>query len=484
MSPPAYLASHLARLGLRPAGDHGTYLQSHCARPAANWTWRRPVSPSAHEPLPTATTSCRPDRPGTAEGAVVYIGNGTVIRSRGVDPYKDVDVAGKIVVSNVGLPAGSTQSDLKGPRGEDWEMHRGRRAAPRRRGGAVPARLRRARALARVARHTSHPHDAHRRRIRAGSEPVLPAATLSAQRRERPLRRTAGRRRRRPSSARLRREPAAPFACRRRRSYASRSRRPTTTSPPATSSRSSRAATPSLKDEYVAIGAHYDHLGTAAKPNAAGDTIYNGADDDGSGTVGILAMAEAFATAKVRPKRSILFVWHTGEEQGLWGSRYFTEHPTVPLDRIVAQLNIDMIGRAPAGSDVARHRVRCRLPIPTRSTWSDRRACRAISAASSNEVNAAAHGLHLDYSLDDPGRPGADLRAQRSLPVRETRHPHRFLLHRRARRLPRPRRRDRPHRLREDAPHRADDLRHGADGRRPPGSAQDRCARPVSGATR
>jgi len=108
---------------------------------------------------------------------------------------------------------------------------------------------------------------------------------------------------------------------------------------------------PILKHEYVALGAHYDHVGTAAHPDAAGDRIYNGADDDGSGTVAILAIAEAMARAGTRPRRSVLFVWHTGEEKGLWGSRYFAEHPTVPIDAIVAQLNIDMIGRSRGPAD-------------------------------------------------------------------------------------------------------------------------------------
>src|SRR5262249_52742610 len=74
-----------------------------------------------------------------------------------------------------------------------------------------------------------------------------------------------------------------------------------------------------LKDECVACGAHYDHLGI--RQGGTGDNIYNGADDDGSGTVSILEIAHAFATGP-KPKRSILFVWHCGEEKGLWGSDY------------------------------------------------------------------------------------------------------------------------------------------------------------------
>jgi hypothetical protein len=153
---------------------------------------------------------------------------------------------------------------------------------------------------------------------------------------------------------------------------------------------------PALKGQYVAIGAHNDHIGfntepadhdsvkaymMVARPQGADsptgtpltaeqtsrirtlidslhqahgvrlDSIYNGADDDGSGTVSVLEIAEALAKSPTRPKRSILFVWHTGEEAGLYGSEYFTDHPTVPRDSIVAQLNMDMVGRG-AASDV------------------------------------------------------------------------------------------------------------------------------------
>lgn len=152
-----------------------------------------------------------------------------------------------------------------------------------------------------------------------------------------------------------------------------------------------RGSDPALRNTYVAVGAHNDAIGivTPRDPdstravnlvveqmkNAVGrtvtaaerdsivklvnasrirpavvriDSIVNGADDDGSGTVGLLEIAEAFAKSGIRPRRSILFVSHTGEERGLLGSRWFTDHPTVPLDSIVAQINIDMIGRGGA----------------------------------------------------------------------------------------------------------------------------------------
>ncbi len=149
---------------------------------------------------------------------------------------------------------------------------------------------------------------------------------------------------------------------------------------------------PKLKGQYVAIGSHSDHDGFNTEPvdhdslmafyrvarrggaddgdkpataedlpkikamwdslkkarTSRRDSIFNGADDDASGSMGMLEVAEAFATTRDKPKRSILFVWHVAEEQGLVGARYFTDNPTVSRDSIVAQINIDMIGRGGA----------------------------------------------------------------------------------------------------------------------------------------
>ncbi|HET9799699.1 MAG TPA: M28 family peptidase, partial [Gemmatimonadaceae bacterium] len=147
---------------------------------------------------------------------------------------------------------------------------------------------------------------------------------------------------------------------------------------------------PARRGEYVAVGAHNDHIGLTSRPldhdsvlafnqvlrrqgaqdtvrvptpeeaariaalrdsltrvhgGARPDSVNNGADDDGSGTVSLLEIAEAFAKSGQAPRRSLLFVSHTGEEKGLWGSQWFTDHPTVPRDSIVAQLNMDMVGR-------------------------------------------------------------------------------------------------------------------------------------------
>jgi len=116
---------------------------------------------------------------------------------------------------------------------------------------------------------------------------------------------------------------------------------------------------PKLKDTYVLFSAHYDHVGYAegevvqgARQGAVGpvtkgaveDRIWNGADDDGSGSVTTLGLAKAFATGP-KPKRSLMFLWFAGEERGLWGSRYNADYPTAPIDKIVADLNMDMVGR-------------------------------------------------------------------------------------------------------------------------------------------
>ncbi|MBS1821066.1 MAG: M20/M25/M40 family metallo-hydrolase, partial [Acidobacteria bacterium] len=97
---------------------------------------------------------------------------------------------------------------------------------------------------------------------------------------------------------------------------------------------------PKLKNEYIVVSAHLDHLGVGAPIH--GKTVYNGAMDDASGVASVLETAKAFSESKTRPKRSILFVIFTAEEKGLLGSRYFAGHPTVPEGSIKAALNLDM----------------------------------------------------------------------------------------------------------------------------------------------
>ena len=163
-----------------------------------------------------------------------------------------------------------------------------------------------------------------------------------------------------------------------------------------------------LKNTYVAVGAHYDHVGSAdagsgggapdhppgfVTPGATDDRVWNGADDDGSGTVALMALARAFVSGP-RPKRSLLFVWHAGEERGLLGSRYFADYPTIPLETVVAQLNIDMIGRNRNNKSSEENTVYL--------VGSDRISSELHQI--SREANRALpRPLTLDYEMNDPG---------------------------------------------------------------------------------
>lgn len=146
------------------------------------------------------------------------------------------------------------------------------------------------------------------------------------------------------------------------------------------------------KDEVLVVSAHYDHLGVKH------DTIYNGADDDGSGTVGVLALATAFAQAKKDghgPRRSILFVLMTAEEEGLFGSEYYTAHPVLPLASTIADLNIDMVGRTDRKHSAKRHFV-CIVGSDKLSS-----ELHAINEAANRDYTH----LELDYHFNVPGEP-------------------------------------------------------------------------------
>jgi hypothetical protein len=106
-----------------------------------------------------------------------------------------------------------------------------------------------------------------------------------------------------------------------------------------------RGSDPQLKDTYVMLSAHYDHAGLA---QTGEDRIFNGANDDASGTASVLEVANALAALHPRPKRSVLFILFSGEEKGLLGSRYYVEHPLVSLDKTVADLNLEQLGRTDA----------------------------------------------------------------------------------------------------------------------------------------
>ena len=215
-----------------------------------------------------------------------------------------------------------------------------------------------------------------------------------------------------------------------------------------------RGTDPRLRTQFVAVGAHNDHVGLQGHPvdhdsvriyngllrkeglegepeaataeqaaqlraaldaahRANGgrprlDSIANGADDDGSGTVGVLEIAEYLAAH--RPRRSVLFVWHTGEEKGLLGSSWFTDHPTggVSRDSIVAQLNMDMIGRGAAGDETGKDKEGKALSGGTNYVQlvGSRRLSTQLGDLIEQVNRTGGHNFTFDYALDANGHPG------------------------------------------------------------------------------
>ncbi len=211
---------------------------------------------------------------------------------------------------------------------------------------------------------------------------------------------------------------------------------------------------PKLRNQFVAIGAHNDHIGWSVRPvahdsmyvvnhlyrtggaddrppqldatqqarvnavladvrrrsngaSARPDSIYNGADDDGSGSMSALEIAQYFAAQKVKPKRSLLFVWHNGEEAGLYGSEWFTDHPTVQRDSIVAQLNMDMVGRgSPAdNTGITKDGVRYRGNADYVQLVGAHRLSSELGDLAESVNRAGKRPLSFDYLMDANGHP-------------------------------------------------------------------------------
>jgi len=210
---------------------------------------------------------------------------------------------------------------------------------------------------------------------------------------------------------------------------------------------------PKLKGEYVAVGAHNDHVGfnhapvdhdsirifnhivrpggaedqgnratadqqaevnklladwRASHPGTSRpDSISNGADDDGSGSVSVLEIAEKLVAQNPKPKRSVLFVWHVGEEKGLLGSAYFTDHPTVPRDSIVAQLNIDMVGRGDAWDMTGTTKEGAQIHGNPNylQVVGARRLSTELGDVLEKVNTEGKHGIAFDYAIDANGHP-------------------------------------------------------------------------------
>jgi len=357
-----FIATLLSRWGVKPAGDDGTYFQKiEMGRERIDAAATR--AEINGQPFKFGDDFLAIPRTGTATGALVFVGHGWFIKSKDIDAYRGVDVKNKIVVlSGDRYPNGVTPSDLnESMRGVDWLLPR---EYAKKMGAlgviSLPSpltianwdrvlRRQQAGGALEVVKLTDNPR---------GSLPdialtpkmadaLLQGEKHSADEIFKSLGSTA---------------PIPPFDF-------DPAKKVSLTISAQDDSLSTQnvigmieGSDPKLKTEYVAIGAHYDHVGTGpagsngrgpARESNKADIIYNGADDDGSGTVSLLSMAEAISRAPRRPKRSVLFVWHCGEEKGLWGSKYFTRYPTVPIDRIIAQFNIDMIGRSKATGDTS-----------------------------------------------------------------------------------------------------------------------------------
>ncbi|HKZ77699.1 MAG TPA: M28 family peptidase [Pyrinomonadaceae bacterium] len=345
-----FIATNLSRWGLKPAGDEGTYFQKIALR--RDTVDLAQTTVQFNKQNLNITSDYIPfARNAEVSGQLVFAGNGWLLKSKDIDSYKGIDAKGKIAIifsPPDGLPHNVRGSDLTGKRGEDW-LDAGEYA--RKQGVQALVIVPDFHFLANWERNRQRimergitvvekfqPRDGERVPgivvSPAVANMIFQGETLNASAIfEAAYGGTI------PASFELNSEKRLSIT---------------------TKGKDDAVATqnivavfegtdPLLKREYVALGAHYDHVGVGIPID--GDAIYNGADDDGSGTTTLLGIAEALSRSSLKPKRSVLFIWHAGEEKGLWGSRYFTEYPTIPLANIVTQINIDMIGRSKKDGD-------------------------------------------------------------------------------------------------------------------------------------
>jgi hypothetical protein len=391
-----FISTHLSRWGLRPGGDEGTYFQRIALR-------RTKIDPlQTHAELNGQKFSYGDDFlanvfPGTFAGPIVYVGKGWVIKSKGVDDYRGLEIKDKLVVLvEGGLPKGVSRQDLTGKQGEDWDSPLN---SLRKRGAKAILPIPNFGTLVDWQQRRQDMAEEGVVQVEQGqnqSTPPLPVIRPSLQMCHALFqgeKQTAAVIFNRAAAG----DPVASFELSANKQL---SVTVSLKSAPATTQNIIavlEGSEPVLKNEYVALSAHYDHLGIGTPVN--GDAIYNGADDDGSGTAAVLALAEAFARGS-RPKRSILFIWHCGEERFLWGSRYFTEHPTVPLNQIIANLNIDMIGRTRKEADA--NPANKMLVKPGEIYVIGSKKMSTELGEISEAVNQSYLRLRFNYQFDDP----------------------------------------------------------------------------------
>lgn len=399
-----FLAMSVARWGLKPAGDNGSYFQ--------NIALRRDVVDSSltkadfnGAPLTLGEDYIPTPQAGTASGQLVFAGNGWFHKAKNIDSYQGIDARGKIAVifgAPAGLPRGMTRADLSGKRGEDWIDP----ADNARNHGAIGMiivpdfqyLINWERNRQRLTERGSTVVEKFQPRPASTLPTIIAAPRLSG---SLFIGERYGAQNLFEAAFSGEGQMPVPFDLRADKkitiNIVGKGNALSTQNVVAVY----EGSDPLLKNEYVALGAHYDHVGVGNPIN--GDAIYNGADDDASGTSTLLAIAEALASAKIKPKRSVLFVWHAGEEKGLWGSRYFTEYPTVPLDRIVTQINLDMIGRSKKDGDTnTRNRG---LSGSNEVYVIGSRMMSTELGELSDAVNKGYLNLSYNYRYDDPGDP-------------------------------------------------------------------------------
>lgn len=390
-----FIKMNLARWGFKPAGDNGTFFQK-IALTRENIDIEKTKLEIGGQTYKLGDDFFRLSGSGTASGSLVFGKDGWMVKSKGIDAFEGVDVAGKIVViSSNGFsqntltprPAGVSQDDLKGEKGVDWAdavEHASKKGAL----GVIlvaPPPLQGNWSGLRnfLGRGSLFPE---KLRTNARSGPAIPVMLVSQGVGDAIF---AGESANKTSTA--------AFAINKNASVSTVSSKETVWTQNVVAVW--EGGDPVLKNEMVAVGAHYDHVGT--NPNARGDDkIWNGADDDGSGTVAVLSIAEALAKSKVRPKRSVLFVWHCGEEKGLWGSEYFNKFPTIDIKSVVAQLNIDMIGRSKKDGDANPRNKDLTGPTGIYVIGSEMMS--STLGAITKGTNDGYLKLGYDYKYDDP----------------------------------------------------------------------------------